>query len=111
MSLRCGEGSTPAKAHDLDPVRYLKYMRHIVADEDHRKSPVADRADQIEHLAGLTDAQRGRRFVHDYQSARENSRASDRHPLALSAREFLDRTVDRWKMEFEFIHFPLRFAS
>ena len=50
--------------------------------------------DELEHLLGLRDAERGRRLVEDDELRVPHHRARDCHRLALSARERRDRLTD-----------------
>ena len=48
MSLRCCECHTLAKAHDLDSVRHLEHVRHVVTDECDRQPAVTYGSNDIE---------------------------------------------------------------
>jgi hypothetical protein len=43
VRLRRDHRRAPAEALDVDPVRDLEHVRHVVADQDHREPAVADR--------------------------------------------------------------------
>ena len=55
----------------------------------------ARRADEIEHLPRLGDAERGRRLVEDHDAGVPEHRARDRDRLALAARERRDELAGR----------------
>ena len=80
-----------AEAQDLDAVGDLEDLGHVVADEHDGEALVAHAADQVEDVAGLDDAERGRRLVHEDDLARPRDGAADRDALALAARHVGDR--------------------
>src|SRR6266480_1433050 len=89
MAPRGDDARAPAQALDVDAVRDLEHVRHVVADQDDRQAPAAQPLDQGEHLAGLADAQRGGRLVQDDDLGTERGRARDRDGLALPAGQSL----------------------
>jgi hypothetical protein len=95
VGLRCYDRDAPAQPHDLDPVGELEDVGHVMADQDDRQPPVANPQDQVEHLARLFDAQRGRRLVHDRDSLRPFCSACDCDALPLPAGKVLDRLTHR----------------
>ena len=95
MRLGRDHGGAFAKAHDVDAVGKLEHMRHVVADQDHGHAVLPNTFDQLHDLAGLLDAERGRRLVHDHDAPAPRRGARDRDALALSAREVLDRHTHR----------------
>ncbi len=110
MLLRGCESSASPETHDVNTVCQLENVRHIVTDEDHRKPPVPNRPDEVQHFSGLADSESGGRLIHDDQAASENGRTSHRYPLPLAAREIFNRAVDRRKMELQLLHFFLRLS-
>src|SRR6266516_1987406 len=85
VALRGDDARAAAQALDVDPVRDLEDVRHVVADQDDRQAPAAQPLDQGQHLAGLADAQGGGRLVQDDDLGAERGRARDRDGLALAA--------------------------
>ena len=69
---------------------------------------VAHALDQLEHLAGLLDAERGGRLVHDHELARPRRRAGHGDALALAARERLHRLAHRADADLQVGHVLLR---
>jgi hypothetical protein len=57
MLMRSREGRTPAEARDLDSIRHLENVRHVVAYEYDRQSAVTNGSDEIEHLTRFAYAQ------------------------------------------------------
>jgi hypothetical protein len=82
MVCDAGVMDATAEAHHMQPVGDLEHLRHVVADQHHRRAAGADGADQVQHHSRLPHAQRRGRLVHDHDPAREGRRAGDRHPLA-----------------------------
>ena len=67
---------------------------------------VAHALDQLEHLAGLLDAERGGRLVHDHELARPRGGARHRDALALAARERLHRLAHGADADLQALHLP-----
>ena len=88
----------------MDAVRDLKNMRHVVADEDHRQTPVAHAADQLQHHVAFLDAQRRRRFIEDDDVFGKRCRPRHRHALALAARERFHRLRHAADADFQVVH-------
>ena len=74
-----------AQAQDLDAVGHLEDLGHVVADEHDREPLLAHAPDEVEHVAGLDHAERGRRLVHEDDLRGPGHRARDRDALALAA--------------------------
>ena len=80
-------GDDGAAAQHDDPVHHLEDVVDVVGDEDAGVAAVAGVAHEVEHAAGLGDAEIVGRLVEDDQVAVEIHRAGDRHRLPLAARE------------------------
>jgi Cys-tRNA(Pro)/Cys-tRNA(Cys) deacylase len=91
---RPDHGDSPAEPMDVDAVGDLEHLRHVMADQHHRQTPVADPPDQVEHLAGLLDTEGRGRLVHDHHPAAEHRRPRDRHRLPLTTRQRLHQLAD-----------------
>ena len=63
--------------------------------EDDREPLLGEPRDELEHLLGLRDAERGRRLVEDDEPRVPHHGAGDRDRLALAAGERRDRLADR----------------
>ena len=83
-----------AEAQDGDPGRGLEDVVQVVRDEDDGEPLLGQTPDELEHLLGLRDAERGRRLVEDDELRVPHHRARDCDRLALSAREGRDRLTD-----------------
>jgi excinuclease ABC subunit A len=92
--LRPDDGVAAAQPVDVDAVRDLEDMRHVVGDQDDRHAARLDVLDELQNPAALLDAQRRRRFVHNDELGGEGGGAGDRDALALAAREGLHRLGD-----------------
>ena len=68
-----------------DVVGHREDVVHVVGDEDDGEPVVGQPPDEVEHLLGLGDAQRGGRLVEDHELAVPQHRPRDRHGLALAA--------------------------
>ena len=77
-------GGHPAEVERGDPVGDLEDVVHVVRDQHDAEAVVGEPADQVEHLAGLGDAERGGRLV-------EDARPCEFHSTALAI-----ATVWRW---------------
>ena len=80
-----------AQAEDDDAVGDGADVLHVVADHDHAAPAVAQPLDEVEHLGGLGDAERGGRLVEDDHLRVTQQRAGDGDGLPLPAREGRDR--------------------
>ena len=98
------------KTLDVNAIRDLEYLRHVVADEDDREAPVAHLADQVEHHVRLLDAQRRGRLVHDHHVPREGRAARHRDTLALAAGKRLDRLTHGIDPDLEILHMGVGFS-
>ena len=54
-----------AEAEHRDPVGALEHVVQVVGDDHDAEVPLGEAADEVEHLAGLRDAEGGRRLVED----------------------------------------------
>src|SRR4051794_38109183 len=88
-------GRDPAEVQGGDPVGDLEDVHHVVRDEEHAEPPVGQPAHQVEHLAGLCDAQRGGRLVQEHDLGVPQHGLGDRHGLSLATREAGDRLPHR----------------
>ena len=111
VRLRRHDRDSPPEPHDVDPVGELEDVRHVVADQDDGQAALADALDQVEHLTGLLDAERGRRLVHDHEPSRPRRRPRDGDALALAAGEGLDRLGDRLDADVELGEVARRLAA
>ena len=97
--IECVWGVTTAtrltEPHDLNPVGELEDVRHVVADQDHRKTALAHALNEVEHLPRLLDAERCGRLVHDHHALRPSGGPGDGDALTLPAGEVLDRLGHR----------------
>ena len=75
--------------HD-DPVGDGHDVGHVVADEDDAEAVLAQPLDEVEHLGGLGDAERGGRLVEHDDLGLAEERAGDRDGLALPAGQARD---------------------
>src|ERR1700722_16767460 len=91
MLLRIDDSETTSEAMDVDAVGDLEDMRHVMADQDDRQAAPPYIEDELEHAAGLLDAERGRRLVHDHDAAAKGGGPCHSHTLPLTTREGLDR--------------------
>src|SRR5579875_627887 len=94
VGLRGDHAGARAEALDVDPVRELEDVGHVVADEDDGLAVGAQVTDELEHLAGLPHAERRGRLVQDHDLAAEGGGARDGHGLALPAGQRLHRLAD-----------------
>src|SRR5207247_9068738 len=109
--LRRHDGDATAEPHDVDPVRELEDVRHVVADQDHREPTLANALDQVEHLPGFLDPEGGGRLVHDHEPARPRGSTCDRNPLALAAGQVLDGLAHRLDADAELLEMTRSFAT
>ncbi len=92
------DGDAAAQAQDGDPRRDLEDVVQVVRDDHHREALLGEPLHELEHLAGLGHAERGRRLVEDHEARVPHHRARDRDRLALAAgeaRDLLPRRADR----------------
>src|SRR3954470_13784686 len=80
-------GRDPAEVQGGDPVGDLEDVHHVVRDEQDPESAVGEPAHQVEHLAGLGDAEGGGRLVEEHHLGVPQHRLGDRHGLSLATRE------------------------
>ncbi len=80
--------------HD-DAVGDGLHVGHVVADQDDAVPALAQPLDEVEHLGGLRDAERGGRLVEDDDARLADERPGDRDGLALAAGERGDRDAHR----------------
>ena len=90
----------PLAQHDRT-VGELDHVFHVVGDEDHRVALGAQLRDQVEDLARLAHAERGRRLVEDHHLAREHRRARHGDRLALAARHQGHRRIELRQLDLE----------
>ena len=74
----------------MDAVGDVEHLRHVVRDEDDGDAPVAQVADELEHLVRLANAERGGRLVEHDDLRAERRGACHGDGLALAARQVLD---------------------
>src|SRR3954452_2421969 len=80
-------GRDPAEVQGGDPVGDLEDVHHVVRDEQDPESAVGEPAHQVEHLAGLGDAEGGGRLVEEHDLGVPQHGLGDRHRLSLATRE------------------------
>ena len=95
----------------MNPVRQLENQRHVVADQNNRKTACSHLADEFHHHPRLLYAQCRRRLVHDHYVLGKGSAASDRNTLALSAGERANRLVHGLDADFQVCHVAHRVAQ
>ena len=83
------------EAEHRDPVRHLKDVVEVVRDQHDREPTVCQSPHEVEHLARLGDAERGRRLVEDDDLRVPHHGLGDRDGLALAAGEPGDRLAHR----------------
>ena len=91
------ENSAPllSEPQHVDAVGDGLDVGHVVADEHHAEAAAAQALDEVEHLGGLRDAERGGRLVeHDHLGVAHEA-AGDGDGLPLPAGERGDRDADR----------------
>ena len=84
-----------AQVEDVDRVRDLEHVVHVVRDQHDRQAGVGQPAHQLQHLLGLGDPQGRRRLVEDHQLGVPQHRTRDRDRLALTAGQAGDVLADR----------------
>jgi hypothetical protein len=84
-----------AQAQHGHPVGHGLDVGQIVRDDDDRDALALEPADEVEHDAGLGDAQGGRGLVHDDQSRLPQHGPGHRDSLTLAAGQRADRLPDR----------------
>src|SRR3954464_14036385 len=84
---RLEAGDVLAEAQHGDVVGDLEDVVEVMRDDDDGESLMAEAADEIEHLARLGDAERGRRLVEDDDLRVPHDGLGDRHRLPLSTRQ------------------------
>ena len=85
----------PAQVEAGDAVGDLEHVGHVVADQHDAEALLGQPADEVEHLAGLRDAQRRGRLVEQHDLGVPEHGLGDRHGLALAAGERRDRRPHR----------------
>src|SRR5262249_25493772 len=93
-TFRVDDCQTLSEAVDMDSVRCLENVRHVVTDEDDRQAAPFDVEDQFEDAAGFLDTQRGGGLVHDDDAAAERGRSGDGDALPLTSGQRLDGLID-----------------
>ncbi len=83
------------EAQHGDPGRHLEDVVQVVRDEDDREPLLGETLHEVEHLLGLSDAERGGRLVEDDERGVPLHGLRDRDRLPLPARERGDRLADR----------------
>src|SRR3954447_18930734 len=94
VGLRRDDTDATAEPLDVDPVRHLEHVRHVVADEDDAEATCLQAPDEPQHLPGLPDAEGGRRLVENDHLAAERGGAGHGDDLALTSGQCLDGLVD-----------------
>ena len=89
------EGDRPAEPQNGDPVATSKTSCRLCEIEDDREPLVGEAVDELEHLLGLRDAERGGRLVEDHEARVPHHRAGDGDRLPLAAGERGHRLADR----------------
>ena len=79
------------EALNVDTIRDLEHLGHVVGDQDNRDATFPQVLNQRQHLRGLTNTQSRGRLVKNDHLATEGCRAGDRDRLTLTAGERLDR--------------------
>src|SRR6266704_3459461 len=102
--IRLDHGHPAAEPLDVDPVRDLEDVRHVVADQDDGQAAVADPADKVEHLAGLLDPERRGRLVHDDHVLGPGGRPGHRDTLPLTAGKVLHGLGQRPQADLQLGH-------
>ena len=110
MGFRIRQRNATSQSHDVDPVGYLEYIGHVVADQNDRQAAIAYRFDEVKHLPSLANTQCSRRFIHDHELAGEYGGARHRDTLSLPAGEILHRVGDSGQAKLQLIHMTLSFA-
>src|SRR5579862_4404413 len=88
-------GDHAAQVQHRDAVGDFEDVVHVVRHDQDRKAAVGEPAHEVEHVACLGDAQRGRGLVHDHQAGVPQHRLGDGDGLALPARQRGHRLADR----------------
>src|SRR3954452_3593227 len=91
--LRIDHAGTLPEPVDVNPVGQLEHVRHVVADEHHGNTAVADRFDQVDDLSRLPNAESSGRLVHDDHAAAERGGPRHRDALTLPTGQRLHRLV------------------
>ena len=89
------DGDVAPEPQHGDPVRDGEDVVQVVRDQDDGEPLVREALDELEHLLGLRDAERGGRLVEDHEPGVPHHRAGDGDRLALAAGEGRDRLADR----------------
>src|SRR5215212_2006390 len=90
------------EAKDHHAVRHRLHVGHVVADHDHAVPALAEAFDQVEHLGGLGDAERGGGLVEDDDLRISQQRAGVRDRRALTPRERCNGDADSRNLGREF---------
>src|SRR3954453_17462274 len=88
-------GGDASQVQGGHPVGDLEDVDHVVGDEDDGVAGVGQPADEVEHLAGLRDAQGGGRLVEDDELGLPENGLGDGDGLALAAGQAGDLLADR----------------
>ena len=88
-------GHHPPQVERGDAVGHLEDVGHVVADEDDAEALLGEAPHQVEHLAGLRDAQRRGRLVEHHDLGVPEHGLGDRDGLALTTGERGDRHPHR----------------
>ena len=88
-------GHHPPQVERGDAVGDLEDVGHVVADEDDAEALLGEAPHQVEHLAGLRDAEGRGRLVEHHDLGVPEHGLGDRHGLALTAGERGDRHPHR----------------
>ena len=83
-----------AQSVNVDAIRNLKNMGHVVADEHDRQSAPLKIRHEFENFSRFLHTERSRRFIHNHDPAAECRRSRHGDALALTARQCLDRLID-----------------
>ena len=94
VSLRLNSRDGLTEPEHRDVVRDLEDVAHVVGDEDHRQALIGQSPGQVEHLAGLGDAECGGRLVEHDELRIPQHRLGHRDRLALAAGHRRDRQAD-----------------
>ena len=88
-------GSDPAEVEGVDAVGDLHDVVHVVRDQHDPNAVIGQAADEVEHLAGLRDAEGRGRLVEEDDLAVPQHCLRDRHCLPLATGEAGDQLADR----------------
>ena len=98
-----------AALHDGHPVAQFGHHSQVVADQQHRHAlPLAQAAEQVEHLGLHRHVQRAGRLVGQQHLGPQRQRERDRHPLQLPAGQLRRVPVQQVRRQQHLPHRPRR---